>query len=205
MIRCAITTGAPPTDDPVAHNQSLLRSTQRWAADGIDYIQLREKSLSSSELQSLALAMLNIIRATEPDPRHRSRLLINSRADVAIAAEADGVHLTSHPDELTPDQVRKLFDHAHRSPPVISISCHNTAQVDHAIANKVDLILFGPVFEKRIGDKLVSEGLGLEALHLACTHAGHTPVLALGGITIANTQSCLHAGAAGIAAIRLFN
>jgi thiamine-phosphate pyrophosphorylase len=150
--------------------------------------------------------MLAILHATEaPDPRHRTQLLVNGRPDIAIAAGADGVHLTSPLSELTPAQVRELFDHARCPPPVLSVSCHTTEEVDRAVASRVDLILFGPVFEKSVGDQPRHEGLGLEALHEACQRAGLTPVLALGGVTVANTQACLTAGAAGIAAIRLFN
>jgi thiamine-phosphate pyrophosphorylase len=76
--------------------------------------------------------------------------------------------------------------------------------VARARDSAASLILFGPVFEKRIGVKPIAAGAGLDLLRAACAAAAPVPVLALGGITQANTAACLAAGAAGIAAIRLF-
>ncbi len=136
----------------------------------------------------------------------RPRLLINSRADVALAVRADGVHLTSTPGELTPAQIRTLYASAGLPAPTHSLSCHTLAEVNAAISAAPDLILFGPVFEKRTGDQLITaEGSGLDLLRQACAAAAPIPVLALGGITAENTPACLAAGAAGIAAIRLFS
>jgi len=87
---------------------------------------------------------------------------------------------------------------------VISVSCHTLDEVRRAHEARVDLILFGPVFEKRVARQLIQDGSGLKALEAACRAAEGTPVLALGGITLENTSACLAAGAAGIAAIRLF-
>jgi thiamine-phosphate pyrophosphorylase len=87
--------------------------------------------------------------------------------------------------------------------PIISVPCHSLKDIDVACREQVDLILFSPVFEK------VSEGFsqpvhGLEGLRLACAAARGIPVLALGGVTVSNALDCIAAGAAGIAAIRLF-
>jgi thiamine-phosphate pyrophosphorylase len=131
------------------------------------------------------------------------RLLISSRVDVAIATGADGVHLTSSPDALTPVQVRSLYAAAGLPEPLVSISCHTLDDVARAAA--ATHILFGPVFEKVVADKLVTAGTGLDLLRSASAAAAPIPVLALGGITPANAQDCLADGAAGIAAIRLFS
>jgi thiamine-phosphate pyrophosphorylase len=77
-------------------------------------------------------------------------------------------------------------------------------EVRRAAGNGVDLILFGPVFEKRVADVVVVEGLGLDALQEACAAAEGTPVLALGGVTWPRAELCIEAGAAGVAGIRLF-
>ena len=66
------------------------------------------------------------------------------------------------------------------------------------------MILFGPVFEKRVDGELVIAGVGLQALHEACVAAGEIPVLALGGVTAELIEDCLRAGAKGVAGIRLF-
>jgi thiamine-phosphate pyrophosphorylase len=114
------------------------------------------------------------------------------------------VHLTAHADELTPQQVRRVFEIAAKPAPLISISCHTLDKVLRAINAGVDLVLFGPVFEKRVGGELVAAGVGLHALHAACTAAGEVPVLALGGVTPQRIDDCLRAGAKGVAGIRLF-
>ena len=185
----------------IADRDNATTEAGRWAKDGIDYIQLREKKMNAGELTVLARRVLEEVAAV---PGAKTRLLLNGRADVAIAAGAAGVHLTSHPDELTPVQVRSVFTGSTGREPVISVSCHTLDEVQRAHDARVDLILFGPVLEKRIARQLIRDGSGLEALTDACRAAAGTPVLALGGITLENTPACLDAGAAGIAAIRLF-
>ena len=190
MLRCAITNGSYSMGD-----------ARRWAQDGIDYIQLREKKMNAAELIGLARTILADIAAV---PLAKTRLLINGRPDVALAAGAAGVHLTSHPDELTPEEVRTIYSVSKDDEPVISVSCHTLDEVRRAHEARVDLILFGPVFEKRVARQLIQDGRGLKALEAACRAAEGTSVLALGGLTLENTAACLAAGAAGIAAIRLF-
>jgi len=91
-----------PGDDR-QQQAALLRQTTRWAAEGIDIIQLREKDLLSTALANLARKILETLHGTP------TKLLINSRPDIAIATAAHGVHLTSVPGELTPSQVRLLY------------------------------------------------------------------------------------------------
>jgi thiamine-phosphate pyrophosphorylase len=172
---------------------------QRWAHEGVQFVQLREKQLPAGELVRLATALRTVLRETG-----HTKLLINSRADVAIAAGADGVHLTSQTDELTPQQARHVFQAAGHDHPVISVSCHTLDEVRRAVADKADLILFGPVFEKRVAGEMVGEGVGLEALQAACAAADGIPVLALGGVTWPRAELCIEAGARGVAGIRLF-
>jgi thiamine-phosphate pyrophosphorylase len=191
MVRYAITDGS--SSAPL-----LLKYAQRWAAEGVDFVQLREKHLAAGELSKLARAMLPLFNGTA------TKLLVNARADVPAATGADGVHLTAHPDELTPEQVRRVFALAGRAAPVVSVSCHSVAEVARAAAASVDLILYGPVFEKRVAGEIIVAGVGLDALREACLAASGVPVLALGGITKDNTVACLDAGAAGVAGIRLF-
>jgi len=191
MVRYAITDGVSPS-------QLLLERAQRWAYEGVEFVQLREKHLAAGELSKLARAMLALFHGTA------TKLLVNARADVAAAIGADGVHLTAHPDELTPGQVCRAFALARRPAPVISVSCHSVVQVAQAATAGVDIILFGPVFEKRVDGEVVVAGVGLDALHEACVAADGVPVLALGGITMGNTTVCLETGAAGVAGIRLF-
>ena len=201
MIRYAITSRALYTGGDEVQKAALLRQASRWAADSIDFIQLREKDLPAAEIAALARAILQSI-----DSRNSStKLLINSRLDIAIAIGAVGVHLSAAPDRLTPAQVRNLFASARHPAPIITISCHTLDEVQRARENEVDAILFGPVFEKAVAGQVVSLGRGLDGLRAACIASGNIPVYALGGVTPDNAARCLEAGAAGIAGIRLFH
>jgi thiamine-phosphate pyrophosphorylase len=189
--------------DQLSQEQALLRQAASLAETGVDFVQLREKDLEAGVLASLACKLLAILRSYSRAPK----LLINSRADVAVASGADGVHLTSATGELTPADIRKLYAMAGLPEPIVSVSCHTLSEIPSA--RDASLILFGPVFEKVVSTPssagaLVSDGIGLNLLHLACTAAAPIPVLALGGITPENTSATLEAGAAGVAAIRLF-
>jgi thiamine-phosphate pyrophosphorylase len=195
MLRYAITSGL----DADLSGASIANA-RRWAGQGVDYVQLREKHREAGDLIALARAMKQIFSTNGS----HARLLINSRADIAVVAGADGVHLTSRPGELTAEQVRRVFAASGSGEPVVSVSCHTVAEVQRAVAGRVDLILFGPVFEKRVAGDVVVAGVGLEALREACVIAGKTPVLALGGVTAENAEACIEAGAAGVAGIRLF-
>ena len=201
------------TDEPTRRRR-LLEKISGAARAGVDYIQLREKDLSTRDLESLACEAVSILNQLRTENRELgTTLLINSRTDVAMAAGAGGVHLRS--DDISPQEVRKLWlcgagTHARQlSPqaPIVAVSCHSPAEVSEAVAQGVILTVFAPVFEKKITqkkgfEKKPAQPTGLAALQEACRNK--IPVLALGGITLANARSCLEAGAAGIAAIRLF-
>jgi thiamine-phosphate pyrophosphorylase len=206
MLRYAITSRALYPGDDGRQQAALGKQASSWAANGIDFIQLREKDLPSADLVLLARNLLTEIHlAASP-----TKLLVNSRPDIAIAAGCHGVHLTSDPDPLKPNQlnagqIRTLYASANLPPPIISCSCHNQTEIEHARSNRVDLILFAPVFEKPLPEKTFLPGQGLDRLREACAAAAPIPVLALGGITPKNSPACLHAGAAGVAGIRLFH
>ncbi len=200
MLRCAISDGVASGFVNTTQIERLGQQVRRWSIDEIDLIQLREKDLEPRDLFALAGAAMQTLR----ELHSATKLLINGRADVAIAAGAHGVHVTSHAAELMPEQVRALYAHARLAPPIITASCHTADEIARARNQHVDTILFGPVFEKRASDKLISSGVGLDALAEACRRAHPIPVLALGGITRQNASACIAAGAAGIAGIRSF-
>ena len=193
--------------DESERRSRLLEKIADAARAGVDYIQLREKDLTTRELDLLAREAVRTVReacATDHRPR-TTALLINSRTDIALAVQADGVHLRS--EDVSPEEVRKAFCGAgaparQLSPrnPLIAVSCHSPAEVAQAAASQATFAIFGPVFEKK--DSPEARPAGLVQLREACQT--NVPVLALGGITLANAASCLEAGAAGIAAIRLF-
>ncbi len=179
----------------------MIENASRWISEGLEFLQLREKDLPASELAKLSRNLLQVI-GLEGSP---TKLIVNSRPDVALATKAHGVHLSSSEDALTPDQVRRLYDAAKRLPPLITMSCHTVADVERAHRNQVTAILFAPVFQKPIAGSSSLPGRGLEALHAACLAAQGIPVYALGGVTLQNAESCLGVGAAGVAGIRLFH
>jgi thiamine-phosphate pyrophosphorylase len=201
MIRYAITSRALYPGSEQEKQAALIAETSRWIADHIDFIQLREKDLPAASLVAIARKLLQTIDLTASP----TRLLINSRPDVALAANAHGIHLASSPDDLNPTQIRNLYISANQPAPLITISCHNLADIHRAHLHEVDAILFAPVFEKPLPNQQPLPGHGLEQLRSACLAAAPIPVYALGGVTHENAPSCLEAGAAGVAGIRLFH
>jgi len=173
--------------------ERLLARIAEAARVGIDFIQLREKDLPPRDLESLAKDAVAKVRAAGS----ATRLLINSRTDVAIAAGADGVHLRSK--DISPQEVRKIWRAANATP-VVAISCHTPQEVAAAEAAGADFVVFSPVFEKK--GNPAARIAGLEQLRAICR--GKVSVLALGGITPENAALCVEAGARGIAGIRLF-
>jgi thiamine-phosphate pyrophosphorylase len=190
--------------DESARRRALLAKVAESARAGVDYIQLREKDLTARELETLARQAVAAVRENWPS----TRLLINSRTDIALAAGADGVHLRA--DDVKPHEVRQVLEASgHQALTtdhfLVAASCHTAADVFHAESEAADFAVFAPVFEKKNApgfEKKDTQPMGLAALREACE--AKIPVLALGGVSLENAASCLDAGAAGIAAIRLF-
>jgi thiamine-phosphate pyrophosphorylase len=195
--------------DEHARRRALLAKVAEAVCARVDYIQLREKDLSTRELEMLARDVLSAVRNSTPlrteNRELRTRVLINSRTDVALAAGADGVHLRA--DDVAPHEVRRVLElSAHRPLTtdhfLVAASCHTAADIFRAESEAADFAVFAPVFEKK--DAPGIQPAGLAALREACRAKIRVRVLALGGVTIENAASCLNAGAAGVAAIRLF-
>ena len=198
----------------VERRAQLLDRIAQAAAAGVDWIQLREKDLAARALAQLAEEALHRI---EPHRDH-TRLLINSRLDIALAVGAGGVHLTS--GDLAASQARMIAEKACASRSetqnfLVGVSCHAASEVRLAAGHGADFVVLAPIFEKILSTPPVSSappaagevsrlpGIGCEALSEANRGAG-VPILALGGVSLSNAASCLAAGAAGVAAIRLF-
>ena len=170
---------------------ALLQRIRLAAEAGVDFVQLRERDLPAGELESLARDAVACVSGS------KTKLLINHRADVAIAAGAAGVHLRSR-DELTTREARSVFQSAGVADPVIAVSCHSRDEVLAAEQGGANFVVFGPVFMKN-----ENPGTGLEVLRSACRGV-KVPVLALGGVSRENARACVSAGAAGVAGIRIF-
>jgi len=206
MLLCYITDRHSfPGGEKQQRRQLLLRIAAAASA-GVDYIQLREKDLAIAELELLTRNAVAAVRSNSAC----TRLLINGRTDVALACDADGVHLPAN--ELTASEVRAIWMRVAARPPIIGVSAHSIDQVRYAEAHGADFALLAPIFEKPNTD---IRGLGPALLSVACRGAqppdntesaptGSFPVLALGGVDLSNALACLRAGASGVAGIRLF-
>ena len=154
--------------------------------------QIREKSLSGRMLFDL------VARAAQLTRGSKTRLLVNDRSDIARAAGADGVHLTTH--SLPVEVVRKIYGAEF----LIGVSTHSLDDARAARAAGADFIVFGPVFETE-SKRVYGPPQGLDKLSEVTRELGEFPVVAIGGITLENAGECFRAGASGVAAIRLLS
>ena len=168
----------------------LLHQIQRAIDASVDLIQIREKDLATRPLFDLAGKALELAKGS------RSRILINDRLDIALAARLDGVHLGRHSVEC--GVVRKQLREIEL---LLGASVHSMDEFLLA-ADGASFVTLGPIFSTP-SKAAYGAPLGLDILTEVCKMA-EIPVFALGGIGLDNYLSCLTAGAAGIAAIRLF-
>jgi len=177
---------------------ALLKKIEQVADAGVNWVQIREKDLSAKELARLVREAIRITREASPQASRRARILVNDRIDVAIAEGAGGAHLGEK--SLPVAEAKRLSPVAEDF--LLGVSCHSVEAAQAAAAGGADYIFFGPVFPTP-SKAVYGEPQGLEHLAQVC-RAAAVPVLAIGGITLENAKSCLEVGAAGIAAIRLF-
>lgn len=199
MLRCAITDRTLFPGDESQRQTALCRQAALWAHRGFDLIQLREKDLDSAELAQLASRILAIITAASSP----TRLLVNGSLQAALQSQAHGLHIPSL-SPLLPDDVRRRYAALELPAPIVTVSCHNLAEIQIARRNRADAVLFSPVFGKTVSGQIVTPPTGIDALREACAAAAPIPVYALGGVTHENAAACLKAGAKGVAGIRLF-
>ena len=192
-ILCLITRGATTetTTPDVSEFQEVLDQVSAATAAGIDLVQIREKRLTARVLFELARHAVEQTKGTS------TQILINDRADIAAGACAAGVHLTTQ--SIQASRIRKTFGEGF----LIGASTHSIEEAMTARTGGADFAVIGPVFET-ISKSEYGRPLGLEALAEASRRLAPFPLLALGGVSVENAQSCLAAGASGIAGISLF-
>jgi thiamine-phosphate diphosphorylase len=209
----------------------LLGKIRAAAIAGVDWIQIREKDLSGKDCAALTREALQ--RAAKFPPAAiaskfpvsaagagtaqfstaaaaaefsaskimPARILVNDRLDVAISENAGGVHLGEK--SLPIAEAKRLADaRAGSRDFLIGVSCHSLQDAESAAAGGADYLFFGPIFATPT-KAAFGAPQGLDRLAEVC-RAVFVPVLAIGGVTLANSSACLAAGASGIAAIRLF-
>ncbi|MDW8438006.1 MAG: thiamine phosphate synthase [Chloroherpetonaceae bacterium] len=161
--------------------QPLEKILDEAFASGARLAQLREKNLDAKPLLTLARSLRDVASS------HDAKLLVNGRLDIALAVDADGLHL---PEDSLPVQTAKKFFRN-----LVGRSVHNVAGALDAERSGADYLVFGHVFETV---SKASEPRGLNALEAVCK-AVSIPVYAVGGITPENARRCLERGAFGVA------
>ena len=186
---------------PSANSAALVEKIATLAAAGVDWIQIREKDLPAEQLAALVREALRCTRAQSGTDPRSTRILVNDRVDVALTEGAAGVHLGE--SSLPVHEVKRLIRSGVFSRDFLcGVSCHSLEAAKSAAAGRADYLFFGPIFATP-SKAAFGEPQGVARLAKICGSLA-IPVLAIGGITLENAAACFRAGAAGIAAIRLF-
>jgi len=181
-----------PITSGTATVQQILQLVEAGVAARVPLFQIREKTLSGRALYELTARAVEITRGSD------TRLLVNDRSDIARAAGADGVHLTSQ--SLPAAILRATYGPDF----LIGVSTHSLDEARAAQAGGADFVVFGPVFETE-SKREFGEPQRLNKLEQVTSELRDFPVVAIGGITLDNVRACFDAGARGVAAIRLLN
>jgi thiamine-phosphate pyrophosphorylase len=177
-----------PITDTQLSGLSHAQQVARLIEGGASLIQLRDKHATPREFYREAAAALRVARD------HNARLIINDRVDIALALKADGVHLGQ--TDIPAEAARRLLG----TEAIIGFSTHNLAQAKLATALPVDYLAFGPIFQTSTKEN-PDPVAGLVALQEVGTIKRSLPLVAIGGITLANALEVLKAGADALALI----
>jgi thiamine-phosphate pyrophosphorylase len=167
----------------------LLETIRLAASVGIELVQVREKSIMARQLFELCLEAVDLVRGGD------TKLLVNERFDIAVAAGADGVHLTSTSIPIA--QVRANVP----SDLLIGASAHSAAEVKTARSEGADFAMLGPVFATPGKD----QPIGLGEFGVVSRSVEPFPVIGVGGIDSSNFANVVDSGAKGFASIRYLN
>jgi len=175
------------TDRRQTGSRRLTDVVEEALKGGVRGVQLREKDLPSKELYELAFELRKLT------DRYNARLIINDRVDIALAVDADGVHLGQN--SLPIHRARKILGENM----LVGISCHNQVNAIMAQENGADFITFGPVYYTP-SKATYGKPVGIDSLELV-SHLINIPIFALGGIKLDNIKEVIAAGAAGISLV----
>jgi thiamine-phosphate pyrophosphorylase len=193
--RRALSGGATP--------EILVKQIAAAIDAGVDWVQVRERDLPARALGEIVRAAVRISseRFVRQAEIPRARIIVNDRLDIAVAAGADGVHLGS--ESLPVSEINKMrWSGVLSEGFLIGASCHSVEGAQAAEREGADYVFFGPIFETPAKIKFGAPQ-GIDRL-AEVSGAVSIPVIAIGGITPEKVPDCIAAGAAGIAAIRLF-
>lgn len=188
-VKYLITKGDATPENFLEKKNEIVEIVKRSTRRGVGLIQIREKKLTAKLVFELTKA------AVEAAAESAAAILVNDRFDIAIAANAHGVHLTA--SSLSASIVRSYVPKDF----IIGASTHTLEEVTRARDNGADFALFGPVFPT----PGKGEPAGVEKLWEICRAVSPYPILAVGGIDENNYGSVIDAGASGFAAIRYLN
>jgi len=188
-ITYLITRGEATSENFNSARRQILDIIGLAVEECVSMIQIREKQLSAKLLCELTESAVAITRGRP------TKVLVNDRADIALACGADGVHLTA--DSIPSKVIRGVTPKGF----LIGSSAHSLEDVNSSIVNGADFVVLAPVY----GTPGKGEPLGLERFAMIIKSTAPFPILALGGVDRANYNDVLSAGASGFAAIRAMN
>ncbi len=179
----------------VTHYASLITAVNEALKGGAQAVQLREKDIGTRELLRMAYSLRELTAG------YRAKLFINDRVDIALAVDADGVHLGQK--SIPPYAVRKAVNTSrithHASRFLIGVSAHSIEEARQAEEGGADFVTLGPIFETPSKIKY-GKPLGTDLIREVRTEIS-IPVFAIGGIKKERVESVLESGAFGIALI----
>lgn len=184
-----ITAGEANAGNFTEEKRRILKLIETAVQAKISLIQIREKQIPARLVFKLASEAVKLTRNSQ------TKLLVNDRADIALAANADGVHLTSA--SVSAEIIRRNFPKDF----IVGVSAHTIEEAENSKHQAADFIVFSPVFSS----PGKSEPQGINKLREVCERLKPFPVLALGGVDETNYAEVLNAGASGFAAIRFLN
>ena len=177
----------PITDKTLARKKDHIGILKALVHGGARFVQIRDKTTPADEF------LEDLERCIEFAEKENVTLIVNDRCDIVLSSGAAGVHLGR--DDLAPESARSILGNNR----IIGFSTHSLAQVREVSSLPIQYIGFGPVFETSTKES-ASPVVGLQMLKKACEESS-LPVVAIGGIRLADVAGVLAAGAHSAAVI----